>query len=101
MRVEWCQALARRNRWAEEVNLLQEEMRRTLQYLDWQASQWRNEASLRTDLEPAIAAGIQAYSLKSADCCLRLRTYFAACWTEDKATVIQRIQAEDRAAPDE
>ncbi|KAG2117623.1 hypothetical protein DEU56DRAFT_874102 [Suillus clintonianus] len=30
MRVEWCKARARANRWAEEVELVQEEMRRVL-----------------------------------------------------------------------
>ncbi|KAF7289354.1 CxC2 domain-containing protein [Mycena indigotica] len=36
MRVEWCRAMARKTRWNEEVMLLEEEMRRTLRYLQWQ-----------------------------------------------------------------
>ncbi|KAF9231029.1 hypothetical protein BU15DRAFT_90993 [Melanogaster broomeanus] len=38
MRIEWCKARARANRWAEEVELLSEEMRRVLAFLKWQAA---------------------------------------------------------------
>ncbi|KAJ7822085.1 hypothetical protein B0H14DRAFT_3471004 [Mycena olivaceomarginata] len=41
IRVEWCRARARKTRWCEEVMLLQEEMRRVLRYLDWEAGWWR------------------------------------------------------------
>jgi hypothetical protein len=40
VRVEWAHAKAWKMRWQEEVELLQEEMRRTLQYLEWQAVWW-------------------------------------------------------------
>ncbi|KAG2137460.1 hypothetical protein DEU56DRAFT_945875 [Suillus clintonianus] len=38
MRVEWCKARARANRWAEEVELVQEEMRRVLAFFEWNAA---------------------------------------------------------------
>ncbi|KAG2028626.1 hypothetical protein BDR03DRAFT_818726, partial [Suillus americanus] len=40
VRVEWCKSRARALRWAEEVDLLQEEMRRVLQFFNWQANWW-------------------------------------------------------------
>ena len=40
MRIEWCKARARANRWTEEVDLLKEEMRRTEQFLEWHANWW-------------------------------------------------------------
>ncbi|OAX30590.1 hypothetical protein K503DRAFT_669748, partial [Rhizopogon vinicolor AM-OR11-026] len=40
MRIEWCKARERAMRWAEEVELLKEEMRRILQYLEWEAALW-------------------------------------------------------------
>ncbi|KAF7294276.1 CxC2 domain-containing protein [Mycena chlorophos] len=43
MRVEWTRALARKNRWNEEVMLLEEEMRRVLRYLQWEVMWWREQ----------------------------------------------------------
>ncbi|KAG1726897.1 uncharacterized protein EDB91DRAFT_1330912 [Suillus paluster] len=40
MRIEWCKARARAMRWAEEVELLKEEMRRILQFFEWDAQRW-------------------------------------------------------------
>ncbi|RDX44815.1 hypothetical protein OH76DRAFT_1328515, partial [Lentinus brumalis] len=40
LRVEWCKARARAQRWTEECELLQEEMRRVLQYHEWRADWW-------------------------------------------------------------
>ncbi|KIK34019.1 hypothetical protein CY34DRAFT_18005 [Suillus luteus UH-Slu-Lm8-n1] len=38
--VEWCKSRARAMCWEEEVELLQEEMQRVLQFFDWQANWW-------------------------------------------------------------
>ncbi|KAG2750254.1 hypothetical protein P692DRAFT_20421062 [Suillus brevipes Sb2] len=38
LRIEWCRAQSMR--WAEEVELLHEEMRRVLQFLRWHAAWW-------------------------------------------------------------
>jgi hypothetical protein len=40
VRVEWCKVYARVKHWQEEVLLLQEEMRRCLRTLEWQAAVW-------------------------------------------------------------
>lgn len=37
-RIEWCKSRARASRWAEEVELLQEEMRRVAEFLSWHAA---------------------------------------------------------------
>ncbi|KAG2112875.1 hypothetical protein DEU56DRAFT_874348 [Suillus clintonianus] len=55
MRIEWCKARARAMRWKEELELLREEMRRTLQFFDWQAIEGRiayarRQAALRRAL---------------------------------------------------
>ncbi|KAF7327199.1 CxC2 domain-containing protein [Mycena kentingensis (nom. inval.)] len=59
-------ALARKNRWSEEVLLLEEEMRRVLRYLDWYSSWWRLQATRRQNVAPELAAGIRAYALQRA-----------------------------------
>ncbi|KAJ7040183.1 hypothetical protein C8F04DRAFT_912963, partial [Mycena alexandri] len=40
LRVEWSRAKARKKRWEEEVELLREEMRRILRYLQWEQDRW-------------------------------------------------------------
>ncbi|KAI0084280.1 hypothetical protein BDY19DRAFT_898772 [Irpex rosettiformis] len=44
LRVHWCRTKANTERWAEEKELVQEEMIRTLHFFDYQAHLWRNRA---------------------------------------------------------
>ena len=39
-RHEWMTCRARADRWKEEEELLQEEMRRVVVYLDWESRSW-------------------------------------------------------------
>ncbi|KAJ7116090.1 hypothetical protein C8R44DRAFT_628252 [Mycena epipterygia] len=69
LRVEWSKAKARKNRWDEEVELLREEMRRVIRYLDWQTALWETravESEARVGLAGAVRAGIKAYASKQA-----------------------------------
>ncbi|KAJ7019058.1 hypothetical protein C8F04DRAFT_1276699 [Mycena alexandri] len=61
VRVEWSKAQARRDRWVEEVQLLREEMRRVMCFLQWQAVWWEGQRKARgTQVQPELAAGLQA-----------------------------------------
>ena len=40
MRVQWTTSHARMERWAEEVELLQEEMRQVVMFLEWKSENW-------------------------------------------------------------
>ncbi|KAH7903172.1 hypothetical protein BJ138DRAFT_1107892, partial [Hygrophoropsis aurantiaca] len=42
-RIEWCQARARANCWAEEIQLLRKEMRQVLAFQNWQAGWWEQQ----------------------------------------------------------
>jgi hypothetical protein len=53
-------------RWSEEVLLLEEEMRRVVQFLDWQASWWREQAKTLTHLSSVEQDGARAYASKQA-----------------------------------
>ena len=65
MRVEWAQCAARADRWEEEVTLLQEEMRRVVEFLEWKSGDWLTKADLRTDpIAPAVRSGLSAYANK-------------------------------------
>ncbi|KAJ7030565.1 hypothetical protein C8F04DRAFT_1263687 [Mycena alexandri] len=81
LRVEWARAKARKTRWDEEVNLLREEMRRVLRYLEWETQTWRAHTTASRDagdLPIATRAGLEAYAIKQAAVHERLRAFFYA-----------------------
>ncbi|KAJ7734861.1 hypothetical protein B0H16DRAFT_1664965 [Mycena metata] len=64
IRVEWSKARARADRWREEVILVEEEMRRTIQYCLWKARWWEERLDVRRDITPAPVEGLRAYGLE-------------------------------------
>jgi hypothetical protein len=81
MRVEWAQCAARADRWGEEVILLQEEMRRVVQFLEWRASDWFAKADSRTGTTtPAVRAGLSAYANKQGSVFRNLAVRFSQRW---------------------
>jgi hypothetical protein len=84
--VEWVKARARAERWQEEVILLEEEMRRVLEFWQWKAGWWENQPSRRgTDLE-MLTEGLLAYATEQAET-ERVR---AQLWAEKWAPVRAR-----------
>ncbi|KAJ7017144.1 hypothetical protein C8F04DRAFT_979867 [Mycena alexandri] len=74
LRVEWCKAYSRSKRWREELVLLEEEMRRTIEFGRWAEKRWVARASARTvmlgktaAISPEVAEGVSAYALEHAD----------------------------------
>ncbi|KAH7905178.1 hypothetical protein BJ138DRAFT_1231765, partial [Hygrophoropsis aurantiaca] len=66
VRVEWCKARSRAMRWSEEVELLFEEKRRTLKFLDWQAKWWTAHANVDWIEDPLLKEGALAYAHRQA-----------------------------------
>ncbi|KAJ7026606.1 hypothetical protein C8F04DRAFT_966262 [Mycena alexandri] len=67
LRVEWCKAYARMRRWYEDVVLVEEEMRRTIQYGYWEAGEWLKRSVARDDsTNEGLREGIKAYALEQA-----------------------------------
>ncbi len=66
MWVEWAKTKAHYDRWNEEYQLLQEEMRRTVVYLEWKARWWRNQMRRRTTDDAVLAQGLHAYARRQA-----------------------------------
>ncbi|KAJ6447896.1 hypothetical protein C8R45DRAFT_1115651 [Mycena sanguinolenta] len=65
LRVEWCKAYARMRRWHEDVVLVEEEMRRTIQYGYWQAGQWLDRSVARDgEVDGVLQEGLKAYVLE-------------------------------------
>ena len=66
MLVDWAKARERAKRFEEEVELCVEEMRRTLLFFSWKASEWERLAELRANSDPPppedILQGLRAYA---------------------------------------
>ena len=81
LRVEWTTSFARLERWAEEVELLQEEMRRVVMFLEWKSADWLGKVDVRGgDLAPDIQSGLGVYARKQAAVYRNLATSFAKLW---------------------
>ncbi|KAK7027577.1 CxC2 domain-containing protein [Favolaschia claudopus] len=62
LRVEWCKAYARTHRWHEDIILIEEEMRRTIEYGVWMGAEWEKRVAARSVASPALAEGLCAYA---------------------------------------
>lgn len=80
MRVEWARAKARAERWGEEEQLLEEEMRRTIEYMKWRVKWWRQQAHRRIAVSPTIISGLQSYAERQAVICEQITIRFASLW---------------------
>lgn len=93
VRIEWCKARARAERWAEEVDLLQEEQRRVLISLEERAETWKGRACLRSRVSPngehmvpEVDEGLRAYAARQADILTRIKKHFEKLWSPDEDT---------------
>ena len=82
LRSEWAKSRARANRAEEEVLLVREEMRRTLEFLNWKARWWEERGKLRTPSDKDCLEGLQAYSMEQAALHQQLHTSFKAIWRQ-------------------
>ncbi|KAJ6450350.1 hypothetical protein C8R47DRAFT_1329898 [Mycena vitilis] len=58
----WSKAKARKTRWEEEVELLREEMKRVMRYLEWEAGTWDTraaESATRVNMTAAARSGLR------------------------------------------
>ncbi|KAJ6558713.1 hypothetical protein B0H10DRAFT_2120544 [Mycena sp. CBHHK59/15] len=69
LRVEWAKTRARAMRWREEVDLLEEEMRRVLQFFRWRSRWWLTQEGRRDEIEnnTIMREGHAAYAHRQAD----------------------------------
>ncbi|KAJ7698905.1 hypothetical protein B0H17DRAFT_1158229 [Mycena rosella] len=96
LRVEWCKVYARTQRWIEETVLVEEEMRRTIEYGVYEAGVWLERASARTGVSDELVEGLNAYAKEQADrearTCEKLRQSWAQV-REDGCTFLGREAA--------
>ncbi|EIW81903.1 hypothetical protein CONPUDRAFT_54452, partial [Coniophora puteana RWD-64-598 SS2] len=87
IRVEWCKARARAMRWTEEVELLVEEMRRTIAFFKWQTEWWVSYSDRKTLAAPEDEEGSRAYALRQANSRRALALSFTSKWTKSLAVI--------------
>lgn len=67
VRHEWMTCRARADRWKEESQLLQEEMRRIIAFLEWKSTWWREKVGSRSGSTAVdIQRGIDGYARRQA-----------------------------------
>ncbi|KAG2051604.1 hypothetical protein BDR06DRAFT_1060927 [Suillus hirtellus] len=79
--IEWCKAHAHAAQWSEEVQLLLEEMRCMLVFLQWQADWWCEHANLHVLEKPSNQEGLQAYAHCQAALHCAMHGSFQALWS--------------------
>src|SRR5277367_6836379 len=89
LRVEWAKTRARSERWREDIRLLEEEMRRSLEFTWWLSNWWLSQASRRTDIAPHVAEGLRAYAVEQSN----VEQRRAIRWTTQWAAVRERASA--------
>ncbi|KAJ7247447.1 hypothetical protein B0H12DRAFT_1203221 [Mycena haematopus] len=92
VRIEWAKTRARAMRWAEEVDLLEEEMRRIGQFLRWRSDWWTQRVGGRQLPNGPQQEGEDAYATRQAAVHATLAREFATEW-EGLAGLIQQARA--------
>ncbi|TRM56317.1 hypothetical protein BD626DRAFT_575841 [Schizophyllum amplum] len=87
----WARAMARKDRWVEEAELLREDMRRCLRSLEFEAEAWLARADIDLGRGPAYHSGTRAYALKHHDMWLQLRDHFRHVWNRPLGKTKRRI----------
>ncbi|KAK7433802.1 hypothetical protein VKT23_020571 [Stygiomarasmius scandens] len=94
LRVEWCKTYARVKRWREEILLLQEEMRRCLVTLEWQAEQWEQRANIDT-FEGERLEGSSAYAFEQAAIRRQIAERFERIWDTEEVSISREFRPGD------
>jgi hypothetical protein len=62
LRLHWCKTAANAERWTEELELVQEEMRRTLAYFTWHAHWWHARINQQKDAALNLQEALDAHA---------------------------------------
>ncbi|KAJ7853711.1 hypothetical protein B0H14DRAFT_2354164 [Mycena olivaceomarginata] len=80
VRIEWAKTRARANRWAEEVDLLEEEMCHVDVFLQWRSGWWKERVGLRGLPNGPQCEGETAYAIRQSAVQATLAAEFATEW---------------------
>ncbi|KAJ7052808.1 hypothetical protein C8F01DRAFT_1261276 [Mycena amicta] len=96
VRVHWAKALARRDRWVEEVRLLGAERRRVLRSLSSVQEEWRDRVSRRATAEPRLASGLAAYANRQVSVHREIAEEFYKTWHVKTKAALKHVLGQDR-----
>ncbi|KAL1739935.1 hypothetical protein HDZ31DRAFT_48503, partial [Schizophyllum fasciatum] len=91
VRCLWAKALARKERWQEEVIIIQEDMRRCLRSLETESIIWRARAAVDIGKGREYASGMRAYANRHANQWMELRDHFLAGWNKPVGRAKRKI----------
>lgn len=80
LRAEWAKSCARANRSREEVSLLKEEMRRTIESLEWWSQWWKDKPTSWPGVLSQLSEGMKAYAVEQAGIQKDLADSFELLW---------------------
>ncbi|KAL0567115.1 hypothetical protein V5O48_014873 [Marasmius crinis-equi] len=89
----WARSRARASRSEEEVELLREEMQRTLRFLGWKGKWWREHVAKRPHASSALQEGLRAYALSQERIQLRLESRFKEMWSLSLSKMEEEVEA--------
>lgn len=95
LRVEWLRCRARVARWLEEVELLDEEMRRAVQFCEWKALWWENQGNRRQTVLSHLAEGLMAYATEQAMAERFRAKLWASLWSDIRGRAAVVLKAID------
>ncbi|KAF7317928.1 CxC2 domain-containing protein [Mycena kentingensis (nom. inval.)] len=95
VRVQWTKALARRDHWVEEVELLKEEMRRVLRSLKTVQDEWERRIDGRSGADGELAAAAAAYAKRQKTLYGSISSQFQARWGLSAADAVRMVVAEE------
>ncbi|KAL1739936.1 hypothetical protein HDZ31DRAFT_48500, partial [Schizophyllum fasciatum] len=87
LRVEYLKSKARRDRHREELQLLEEEMRRVIESNRADAADWRERACARSTLDDQLREGLRSYALEHAARALARADRLEIQWQEIRARI--------------
>ncbi|KAJ7813492.1 hypothetical protein B0H13DRAFT_1925396 [Mycena leptocephala] len=84
LQIEWARTRARAWRWTEEVDLLEEEMRWVLAFLEWRAGWWMRLVNQRPEVveDVVLQEGFTAYARRQSQLQLALHARFQENWKD-------------------
>ncbi|KAJ7433022.1 hypothetical protein B0H11DRAFT_1759384 [Mycena galericulata] len=108
LRVEWCKAYSRANRWREDLVIVEEEMRRTIVFGRFAERQWVQRAAARTQMlaqprrvmDPVVLEGVRAYAFEQADRERRTYEELERKWAPLRAKAAAYLRGEEMLGPE-
>jgi hypothetical protein len=93
LRVKWLKCHARAARWKEEILLIDEEMRRALEFCSWKVKWWEQQAHRRTTVLSYLREGLVAYATQNAATERRRLMAWSDAWAPVRQRAAQVLES--------